>query len=130
MLQLAGADTKQFLEKDKRFVRPKEVDLLALLDVNAVDYIFLYKSVAVQHGLRYIELSDSVNLSNPELNEWYSNAEVKVRGSAPGDTIIIKGEAMVYGVTILKNSPNKRAAEEFVKYLLSEDGGRRILSQM
>lgn len=130
LLQLAGADTKQFLEKDKRFVRPKEVDLLALLDVNAVDYIFLYKSVAVQHGLRYIELSDSVNLSNPELNEWYSNAEVKVRGSAPGDTIIIKGEAMVYGVTILKNSPNKRAAEEFVKYLLSEDGGRRILSEM
>jgi len=55
---------------------------------------------------------------------------VKVRGSAPGDTILIKGEAMVYGVTILKNSPNKKAAEEFVKFLLSEDGGRRILSQM
>lgn len=130
VLQLAGADTENFLKKDKRFVRPKEVDLLAMLDVNAVDYIFLYKSVAVQHKLKYLELGDSVNLSQPLLNSWYSKAEVKVRGSALGDTLLIKGEAMIYGLTILKNAPNRKAAEAFVKFLLSEEGGRKILSEM
>lgn len=129
-LQLANVNLEKFLQKDTRFIRPKEVDLLALLDVNAVDYIFLYKSVAIQHGLKFIELGDSVNLSSPDLNSWYSNAEVSVRGAAPGETILVRGEAMVYGVTILNNSPNRRAAEAFVEFLLSEDGGRKILSGM
>lgn len=128
--QLAGADMKTMIIKDARYIRPKEVDLLALLDVNAVDYIFLYKSVAVQHGLKYTELSDSVNLSDPLLNDWYAKAVVKVRGSSPEDTIAINGEAMIYGLTILRDAPNKKIAEAFVDFLLSENGGRKILSQM
>ena len=129
-LQLSGADVDRFLSKDSRFIRPKEVDLLALLDVNAVDYIFLYKSVAVQHGLRFIKLKDSINLSNPNLNDWYSSAQIEIRGASPGESVSINGEAMVYGVAILNNSPNRRVAEAFVQFLLADDGGRKILFKM
>jgi len=129
-LKLAGVNSEKFTEKDQRFIRPKEVDLLALLDVNAVDYIFLYKSVAVQHNLRYAQLPESVNLSNPNLNDIYSKVSVQVRGAKPGETMTMNGEAMVYGVTILRNAPNKKTAEAFIEFLLSEEGGRKILSEM
>lgn len=129
-LKLAGVNSDKFTEKDQKFIRPKEVDLLALLDVNAVDYIFLYKSVAVQHNLRYTQLPESVNLSNPNLNDVYSKVSVQVRGAKPGETMTMNGEAMVYGIAVLRDAPNKKAAEAFIEFLLSEEGGRKILREM
>jgi len=38
---------------------------VALLEANAIDYMFQYKSVAIQHGLKYIELPKEINLSDP-----------------------------------------------------------------
>ena len=35
--------------KDKH-IRPKETDLLALLEAGEIDYVFIYRSVAAQHG--------------------------------------------------------------------------------
>ena len=58
--------------KDKEYIRPKEVDLVALIESNAIDYMFQYKSVAIQHGLKYIELPREINLSDPSLNDLYS----------------------------------------------------------
>jgi len=120
----------RILNASKRNIRPKEVDLLALLDAGAVDYIFLYKSVAIQHGLRYLELPSRINLGNPLYNDYYDDAEVRVRGSKPGDTITMKGEAMVYGITQIKNAPNKSVAEAFIKFILDENGGMKILKRM
>jgi molybdate/tungstate transport system substrate-binding protein len=37
--------------KDK-YIRPKETDLLALLEAGEIDYVFIYRSVASQHGLK------------------------------------------------------------------------------
>ena len=95
-----------------------------------MDYIFLYKSVAVQHRLKYLELPAKINLSNPLLNNYYSLVETTVRGSKPGETMVMKGEAMVYGLTILRSAPNKKTAEAFVEFILSEEGGRKILREM
>src|SRR5664280_708188 len=46
--------TEIMSSKDREYIRPKEVDLVALLESNAIDYMFQYKSVAIQHGLKYI----------------------------------------------------------------------------
>ncbi len=58
---------KTFENKDRNFIRPKETDLIALLETGALDYIFQYKSVAVQHSLKYLELPDEINLGNPKI---------------------------------------------------------------
>jgi molybdate/tungstate transport system substrate-binding protein len=116
--------------KDRRFIRPKEVDLLALLDAGAVDYIFLYKSVAIQHNLKYLDLPREINMGDPAFNHLYGNATVTVRGSRPSQKMIMRGEAMVYGVTILNSAPNRAAAEAFLEFLLSEKGGKEILRKM
>ena len=46
--------TNKIISKDQEYIRPKEVDLLALLESNTIDYLFLYRSVAQQHGLKYV----------------------------------------------------------------------------
>ncbi|MCD4679128.1 MAG: tungstate ABC transporter substrate-binding protein WtpA [Bacteroidales bacterium] len=120
---------KAFLNKDMNFIRPKEVDLIALLETNSLDYIFLYRSVAEQHGLEYLLLPDHVNLKNPEFANYYSTVSVDINGKKPGETITQTGEPMVYGITIPKNAPNPKAAKAFVNFVLSKEKGMAILEK-
>jgi molybdate/tungstate transport system substrate-binding protein len=117
------------LARHHNMIRPKETDLLALLEMNALDYIFLYRSVAIQHGLEYLVLPDSLNLRDPGLNNWYSRVSVKGRGVQPGETFLEAGEAMAYGITIPDKSGNRDLALEFVSFFLSDDKGMKILER-
>ena len=113
--------TKELQKKD-RYIRPKETDLLALLEAGEIDYLFIYRSVAAQHGLNMIFLPDEINLKSPAFAKFYRTATVKLSGKTPGQFITSKGEPMVYSVTIPKNSANPKAAEAWVGLLLSTRG--------
>lgn len=119
--------SSQFLAKDTKHIRPKEVDLLALLESNTLDYIFIYKSVADQHKLKYVVLPDEINLKNPQMDTLYASVSVEVKGKKPGEKKVQKGEAMVYGITIPKNAPNLKAAIAFVKFFLEKNNGIKIM---
>jgi molybdate/tungstate transport system substrate-binding protein len=121
---------RQLLEKDTDNIRPKETDLIALLENNHIDYIFLYKSVAVQHGLEYLELPDSLALGDFALNDWYRNVSIETLGTRPGETITEYGEAMVYGLTIPNKSRNPELAEKFIRFVLHPDKGQAILKRL
>lgn len=118
---------ERVLRKDTRFIRPKETDLLALLETHTIDYMFIYRSVAEQHGLKWLPLPDEVNLKKADLADWYKSVSVEITGGKPGEKATQVGEAMVYGVTIPKNAPNPEAALAFVTFLLEEDGGLAIM---
>lgn len=107
--------------KDK-FIRPKETDLLVLLESGEIDYVMIYRSVALQHGLDILELPPEINLSSEKFAEFYSQAKVPVSGKRPGETIMRTGEAMVYSVTIPKTARNLPAAEAWIELLLSDEG--------
>lgn len=121
--------TEKIIAKNQEYIRPKEVDLLALLESNTIDYLFLYRSVAEQHKLNYVLLSDSINLKNAQLSEFYKNAKVEIIGKEPGTTIAKKGQAMVYGITVLNNAPNKELALKFIDFVLSKDDGVKIMEE-
>lgn len=110
------------LQKKDRYIRPKETDLLALLEAGEIDYVFIYRSVAAQHGLKMVLLDEAINLKSQDHAELYRTAKVNVSGKKPGELITRTGEAMVYSVTIPKNSPNRKAAEAWVELLLSPRG--------
>jgi len=135
MLQLAEKQYKKpglysrFTTKDKAYMRPKETDLLALLETNTIDYIFLYRSVAVQHQLKYIVLPDAINLKNTAFAARYSTARVEINGSKPGEKQTMTGEPMIYSFTILRNAPNKTAAIAFAAFLLQKDKGQAIMAR-
>jgi molybdate/tungstate transport system substrate-binding protein len=120
---------KKLLSKDNAYIRPKEVDLLALLESNTIDYTFLYRSVAEQHHLRFLVLPDSVNLKSKELADWYAISSVSINGKKPGEKVLQKGEPMIYSITILKNAPNKALAEKFVAFLIDPLRGKQIMEK-
>jgi molybdate/tungstate transport system substrate-binding protein len=115
--------------KDQKYIRPKEVDLLALLELHETDYIFIYRSVAIQHNLKFLELPDEINLKKIELNEHYQLASVMIKGNTPSSRMEVRGDAITYAITMLKNAPNPLAAEAFLHYLLNKDKGIKILNQ-
>lgn len=110
------------LSKDLKYMRPKETDLLALLETGTIDYIYLYKSVAKQHNLKYLELPNQINLSNDDFNEFYSTVYVETAGKTDGEKVREYGTAMVYGITIPKTCENYNAAKAFLEFVLSEKG--------
>ncbi|MCH8120782.1 MAG: tungstate ABC transporter substrate-binding protein WtpA [Planctomycetes bacterium] len=119
----------KLLAKDKRHIRPKEVDLLALLEVGELDYIFTYRSVAEQHELKYIRLADEINLKRAEFADIYKSVSVSLTGKKPGTRITKTGVPIVYGVTMPKNAPNRKLALAFLAFLLDADKGGAILEK-
>ena len=134
-LQLAGIYYKKpglanrMLGKDQNYMRPKEVDLVAMLESGSIDYIFLYRSVALQHKLKYLILPDEINLKSPAFAEKFAAASTEINGKEPGKKEVVKGEPMVYGITILRDAPNKEAAIAFVKFLLTKSEGMAIMER-
>ncbi|HHV04278.1 MAG: tungstate ABC transporter substrate-binding protein WtpA [Bacteroidales bacterium] len=116
-----------FEKKDTRFIRPKEVDLLALLGNYSIDYIFIYRSIAVQHDLRYLELPPQINLGDSTLSDHYATATLKIRGGSPGDSITVKGTPITYSFTIPRKAENPALAEKFAAFLIDPRGGQKIL---
>lgn len=112
----------RLLAKDARFIRPKETDLLALLEIGEIDYLFIYRSVIRQHGLKMIALPDEVNLRSPELAKAYAAAKVRIAGVKPGESSVQSGEPIVYSVTIPRHAPHRTLAEDYVSLLLSPEG--------
>ena len=108
--------------KDKDYIRPKEVDLVALLESDAIDYMFQYKSVAIQHRLKYIELPKEINLSDPSKNDIYSSVSTDVAGSKPGIKMKVTGDYINYSITVLDNAPQKEEAVNFLEFLLGREG--------
>lgn len=113
--------------KNKVVVRPKETDLLGLLEVEGYDYLYIYKSVAEQHGLKYIVLPPEVSLKDKQFSDFYKQASIKITGKKPGSLITKKGSEMVYGITVIENEKeglpkNKEGAVKFVDFVLSPEG--------
>ena len=113
---------EQLQSKDLSFIRPKEVDLIALIESNAADYMFQYKSVAIQHNMKYVELPDEINLGNPGMNDFYNNASLDVTGSKPGSKMKVTGEYINYSLSILRDAPAADQAIDFVAFLISPEG--------
>ncbi len=111
-----------------RNVRPKAVELLALLQSGDMDYAFEYRSVAVQHNLKFVQLPPQINLGDPKYADFYAQAKVEVSGAKPGTTITKIGAPIIYGVTIPKNAPHPDLAAEFLRFVLSQQG-QKILDQ-
>lgn len=109
----------------KVIVRPKETDLLGLLESYQYDYLYIYKSVADQHKLKYVTLPEEVSLKSAKFDALYSSVSFNIDGKKPGDIEKQVGGPMVYGISVFENktSPgNKAGAVAFVNFILSAEG--------
>ena len=114
--------TEKMLSKNKEYIRPKEVDLIALLESNSIDYMFQYKSVAIQHGLKYVKLPAEINLSDPSKNEIFKSVSFDISGNKPGTKMKVAGDYINYSISVLDKAPQKEEAVNFLEFLLSNEG--------
>ena len=109
-----------------RNVRPKEADLVGLLQAGELDYIWSYESIARGVGLRYVTLPTAIDLSSPADSAAYAFASVRVAGKTPRDSLTMRGQPIVYAFTVPTRAPHPALAARFAIYLASPDG-RRVL---
>lgn len=105
-----------------RNVRPKEADLVGLLEAGEFDYIWSYESMAKAIGFKYVLLGDSVDLSAPELASFYRTASVSVRGADANQRVTFVGAPIVYAFAVPRNAPNPALAQRFAEFLVSTEG--------
>ena len=75
---------------------------------------------------RYVELPDEINMSDPSKDNFYrQNAVVAIPGlGTPHSTrtVQIPGAHIAWGITIVKDAPNRENAIKFLELLLSPTG--------
>jgi len=125
-----GLYDRLIANRPKENVRPKSVELVALLKTGNMDYAWEYLSVAVQHDLKYLTLPDDINLGDYRHDDSYSQATVKVTGKKPGTWMTRTGKSCTYGITLIKDAPNREAAIAFLAYTLDPEGGLKVLKEM
>ena len=101
----------------KIMMRSMEVELSSALEIGEIDYFYIYRSVAVQHGFKFVELPPQIDLSSVEYADGYNTVKVRT-----ADGKIVIGTPIVYGITIPDNAMQPELGVEFIKLLLSEDG--------
>ena len=107
-----------------KYMRPKEADLVALVQAGELDYAWSYLSIARTAGLRHVDLPAEVNLSNPKLASWYAQARVRLPGAIRGgrDSVEFTGEPIVYALTIPTRAPHPNMAAAFVHFVFTPPG--------
>jgi molybdate/tungstate transport system substrate-binding protein len=97
-------------------MRDTETDLIAALQLGQIDYLAIYRSDALQHHLRYLDLPAAINLSDPADAAAYATAVAHTKN---GD---VAGKPIVYAVTIPGNADHPDWAQTYVAFLLSRAG--------
>jgi molybdate/tungstate transport system substrate-binding protein len=98
-------------------IRNKSVELVSMVQEGGLDYAWEYISVAVQNNMKYVILPESINLSDVAYADTYNKVKVKT-----SDDKTQTAKPIVYGITVPKNAPNAELANEFVKYVIDENG--------
>jgi len=106
---------------DNIIIREKSIDLISLLKAGILDVAFEYKSVAVQHNLKYFELPPSCNLGDPSRASLYSRVNIVLMAGTPKAKLVTL-KPIVYGVTIPSCAPNPSKALKFFDFVLSGTG--------
>ena len=112
-----------------RNMRPKEIELVALLESGDLDYAWFYESMARASGVRHVRLPDAIDLSNDDLRETYAQVSVRVIGASVRDTVTMLGAPIRYAFSIPVKAAHGTLAERFATFLLSDDGKRALQGQ-
>jgi len=108
-----------------RNMRPKEIELVALLESGDLDYAWFYESMARASGIRHVRLPAAIDLSSADQRVSYALASVRVIGASAHDTVTMHGAPIRYAFSIPLNASHRELAERFAAFLLSD--GRKAL---
>jgi molybdate/tungstate transport system substrate-binding protein len=97
-------------------MRDTETSLISALQLGQIDYLAIYRSDALQHHLKFIDLPAKINLSDPADAAYYKQGIAHTKN---GD---LAGKPIVYAITMVNGAKNADAAEKYVALLLGPRG--------
>ncbi len=97
-------------------LRDTETALISALQIGQIDYLAIYRSDALQHHLKFLELPAEINLSDPTQAKFY---EQGVAHTKNGD---LSGKPIVYAITIPSVAHEADWARKYVAMLLGPEG--------
>ncbi len=97
-------------------MRDTETSLISALQLGQIDYLAIYRSDALQHHLKFIDLPAQINLSDP------ANSAVYKQGVAYTKNGDLAATPIVYAITVVNGSKNGEWAEKYVALLLGPQG--------
>jgi molybdate/tungstate transport system substrate-binding protein len=109
-----------------RNIRPKEIELVALLESGDLDYAWFYESMARASSMRFVRLPDALDLGTAGEAERYATAAVRVVGASVRDTVAMRGAPIRYAFSVPRSAPHAELGTRFAAFLLSP-GGRVAL---
>jgi len=110
--RLLGLAAKVLANAPLANMRDTETELLAALQLGQIDYLAIYRSDALQHHLKYLDLPAAIDLSDPADAASYATAVAHTKnGEVPGKPI-------VYAVTIPSGADQPDLAATFIAFLL------------
>lgn len=111
---------QRFLDSlDERWLRPRSSELVALLQSNALDFAFLYKSTALQNNLRFLTLPAEVSLAEDAHRDLYSRVSLQVTAEQPGSTVEMTGTPIRYAIA--QTNPDNPWATRLLDFFLSPE---------
>ncbi|WIX77073.1 extracellular solute-binding protein [Amycolatopsis carbonis] len=93
-----------------------ETQLLPAVSTGQIDYLGIYRSDALQHHLKFLDLPSRIDLSDPAQAATYATVSVPTSSGAR------TGKPIVYALTVPTNAPNAEAGLRFVEFVLSPAG--------
>lgn len=111
-----------------RHVVPDVAELVSLLESRAVDYIFVFRSLAEEHRLKVVRLPDAINLADPQREADYARARVPVRLRSRAEPVELAGAPVIYALTVPRRAPHREHALRSARFMLGEKG-REVLSR-
>ncbi len=103
-------------------MRDTETALISALQLGQIDYLAIYRSDALQHHLKFVELPAQIDLSDPAEAAYYRQGIAQTRN---GD---LSGKPIVYAATIINGSKNAAVAEKYVAMVLGAQGQKVMKS--
>lgn len=82
------------------------------------DFSFSYRSNAVKNKRPFAQLPESMNLSNPALNEHYATAAFDLDGDGGN---VVRGSAICHALTVPQSAAEPELAMKFVGLFLQND---------
>ena len=97
-------------------MRDTETSLISALQIGQIDYLAIYRSDALQHHFKYLDLPAAINLSDPNFAATYAKAVMHNKNGA------VAGKPIVYAITIPSNAEHPALAEKYIALLLGPEG--------
>jgi molybdate/tungstate transport system substrate-binding protein len=111
-----GLEQKVLANAPPANMRDTETSLISALQLGQIDYLAIYRSDALQHRLKFIDLPARIDLSDPAQSAYYKNGVAHTKNGN------LAGTPIVYAATLVDGSKNTAMAVTYLALLLGPQG--------